>query len=236
MPPRKKRAKAPALVVGIAGGSASGKTTLARSLDARLGDACALLPQDLYYHDVAEDWIPPEHWNYDHPDALDLDLMVRHLRSLKVGVATEVPCYDFGLYRRTGETRTMPPAGIVIVEGTLVLFHAPLRDLCDIRVFIEAPDDIRFIRRLRRDTLERGRDMETVIRQYTGWNRPMHQRFVQPSREHAQIILPNGGLNSRSVDILVGAIRELRPNIAVLPAEGQSGAEYESEEAASVFD
>lgn len=213
---RKRPVRKPcALVVGIAGGSGCGKTTLARRLAARLGDGCALLAQDVYYHDVAPDFFPPSEWNYDHPDALDLGLMADHVRRLKHGEAVDIPAYDFGLYQRTGQATRIAPAPVIIVEGTLLLANQALRNLLDLRVYVDTPDDLRFIRRLRRDLVERGRDVDTVIQQYMTWNRPMHQQFVAPSRACAQVIIPNGGLTARSLDVLLGAIREMRPDVVV---------------------
>lgn len=222
---KRKPKELPALVVGIAGGSGCGKTTLARRLAARLGDGCASLTQDVYYHDVVPEFFPPSEWNYDHPDALDLALMANHIRCLKHGECVEVPAYDFGLYRRTGQTTRVEPAPVLIVEGTLLLAHDALRDTLDLRVFVDTPDDVRFIRRLRRDLLERGRDLDTVIHQYMTWNRPMHQRFVAPSRTWAHVVLPNGGMGARSLDILLGAIRQWRPQLLV-----NSNSDYDEQE------
>lgn len=204
-------------MVGIAGGSGSGKSTLARRLCERLGPAAVFLSQDVYYHDVDEALFTPRVWNYDHPEALDLPLFARHIQSLRDGQHVEIPAYDFGLYRRTGETRRVEPSPVIVLEGTLILAQPCLRDLVDVRVYVDAPDDVRFIRRLRRDILERGRDVETVAEQYMTWNRPMHARFVAPSREFAHIVVPGGGWNTRALEAILGTIRMLRPALEVLP-------------------
>ena len=208
----------PALVVGVAGGSGSGKSTLARRLCERLGPAAVFLTQDVYYHDVDAALFTPRVWNYDHPEALDLHLFARHVQALRDHQAADIPAYDFGLYQRTGETRRVEPAPVIVLEGTLLLAQACLRELLDVRVYVDAPDDVRFIRRLRRDILERGRDVETVTEQYMTWNRPMHARFVAPSREFAHIVVPGGGWNTRALEALLGMIRLLRPALELLPA------------------
>jgi uridine kinase len=212
----------PALVVGIAGGSGSGKSTLARRLCERLGPAAVFLTQDVYYHDVDEALFTPRVWNYDHPEALDLALFARHVQSLRDGEPVEIPAYDFGLYRRTGEARRVEPAPVIVLEGTLILAQPCLRDLVDVRVYVDAPDDVRFIRRLRRDILERGRDVETVTEQYVTWNRPMHARFVAPSREFAHIVVPGGGWNTRALEAILGMVRMLRPSLEILPARPET--------------
>lgn len=212
----------PALVVGIAGGSGSGKSTLARRLCERLGPAAVFLTQDVYYHDVDEALFTPRVWNYDHPEALDLALFARHVQSLRDGEPVEIPAYDFGLYRRTGEARRVEPAPVIVLEGTLILAQPCLRDLVDVRVYVDAPDDVRFIRRLRRDILERGRDVETVTEQYMTWNRPMHARFVAPSREFAHIVVPGGGWNTRALEAILGMVRMLRPSLEILPARPET--------------
>jgi uridine kinase len=212
----------PALVVGIAGGSGSGKSTLARRLCERLGPAAVFLTQDVYYNDVDEALFTPRVWNYDHPEALDLALFARHVQSLRDGEPVEIPAYDFGLYRRTGEARRVEPAPVIVLEGTLILAQPCLRDLVDVRVYVDAPDDVRFIRRLRRDILERGRDVETVTEQYVTWNRPMHARFVAPSREFAHIVVPGGGWNTRALEAILGMVRMLRPSLEILPARPET--------------
>lgn len=211
-----------ALVVGIAGGSGSGKSTLARRLCERLGPAAVFLTQDVYYHDVDEALFTPRVWNYDHPEALDLALFARQVQSLRDGEPVEIPAYDFGLYRRTGEARRVEPAPVIVLEGTLILAQPCLRDLVDVRVYVDAPDDVRFIRRLRRDILERGRDVETVTEQYMTWNRPMHARFVAPSREFAHIVVPGGGWNTRALEAILGMVRMLRPSLEILPARPET--------------
>ena len=146
--------------------------------------------------------------NFDHPDALDNDLLVNHIRRLKSGEAIELPLYDFRTHMRMNETRTVQPKPIVIVEGILIYADPRLLEQMDIKVFVDTPDDIRFIRRLRRDIAERGRTVESVIEQYLATVRPMHMQFVEPSKRHADVIIPEGGHNLVSIDLLSGKIRE----------------------------
>jgi uridine kinase len=197
------------LVVGIAGGTASGKTTVARKiLEALAHHRVAFIDQDAYYKEMAD--LPPEERrevNFDHPDAFDTDLMVRHLLELKMGQAIEKPIYDFVAYARRQETKTISPADVVIVEGILVLHLQPVRELCEMKIFVDAEDDVRIIRRLVRDIKDRGRDFDRVVEQYFRSVRPMHMGFVEPSKRHADIIVPQGGDNEVAIRMLVDAIR-----------------------------
>jgi uridine kinase len=197
------------LVVGIAGGTASGKTTVARKiLEALAGYRVAFIDQDAYYKEMAD--LSPEERrevNFDHPDAFDTDLMVRHLSELKAGKAIDKPVYDFVAYARRPETKTISPADVVIVEGILVLHLQPVRELCEMKIFVDAEDDVRIIRRLVRDIKDRGRDFDRVVEQYFRSVRPMHMGFVEPSKRHADIIVPQGGDNEVAIRMLVDAIR-----------------------------
>lgn len=187
-------------VVGIAGGTASGKTTLAQRLATRMD--CALLAHDRYYTDAAH----PETHNFDHPDALETDLMVEHLAALRRGDAVQVPTYDFSIHRRAARTDVVEPHRFVVVEGILILTHPGLRTMLDLAVFVDASDDVRLIRRLRRDTVERGRTVESVLDQWLGTVRPMHKAFVVPSRVHAQVLLDGESRLDDELDQLVRAL------------------------------
>ncbi|MGH9942156.1 MAG: uridine kinase [Pyrinomonadaceae bacterium] len=198
------------MIIGICGGTGSGKTTVAnRILEAVSEGEVAFLQQDSYYRDL--DQMPLDYRqkvNFDHPDALDNDLMVEHLRALKACRAVNLPLYDFKHHVRLKETRRMEPKPITIIEGILIFGEPRLLAEMDIKVFVDTPDDIRFIRRLRRDVAERGRTVESVIEQYLGTVRPMHQQFVEPSKRLADVIIPEGGHNMVSIDLLSGKIRE----------------------------
>ena len=198
------------MIIGICGGTGSGKTTVAnRILQAVGAHEVAFLQQDSYYHDL--DRMPLDYRrvvNFDHPDAIDNDLMVEHLRSLKAGTGVDLPLYDFRNHLRRPETLRMEPKLITIVEGILIFAEPRLLAEMDVKVFVDTPDDIRFIRRLRRDIAERGRTADSVIEQYLASVRPMHQQFVEPSKRHADVIIPEGGHNQVSIDLLSGKIRQ----------------------------
>jgi uridine kinase len=198
------------LIIGICGGTGSGKTTVAnRILESVSASEVVFIQQDSYYRNLTD--LPLDYRNianFDHPDALDNDLLVNHVRRLKAGEAVELPVYDFRTHSRLNETRHVDPKPIVIVEGILIFAEPRLLEQMDIKVFVDTPDDIRFIRRLRRDLDERGRTVESVIEQYVATVRPMHMQFVEPSKRHADVIIPEGGHNLVSIDLLSGKIRE----------------------------
>jgi uridine kinase len=198
------------LIIGICGGTGSGKTTVAnRILESVSASEVVFIQQDSYYRNLTDLPLDYRHIaNFDHPDALDNDLLVNHVRRLKAGEAVELPLYDFKTHTRLNETRHVEPKGIVIVEGILIYADPRLLEQMDIKVFVDTPDDIRFIRRLRRDLAERGRTVESVIEQYIATVRPMHMQFVEPSKRHADVIIPEGGHNLVSIDLLSGKIRE----------------------------
>lgn len=198
------------LVVGVAGGSGAGKSTVVRQVIAGLPRVpVRLLHHDSYYRDHPDlSFDERANSNYDHPDSLETPLLVEHLKALARGEAIEVPEYDFAQHRRTGDTRRVEPAPVIIVDGILVLADADLRELMDIRVFIETDADMRFIRRLLRDTRERNRTVESVVSQYRATVRPMHLQYVEPSRRHAHVILPFGEENEVAVRILVARLKE----------------------------
>lgn len=198
------------LVLGIAGGSGAGKSTVVRRVIERMpGIPVRLLHHDSYYRDHPD--LPLEQRariNYDHPDSLETSLLVAHVQSLIAGEPIEVPEYDFSEHRRTGRTRRVEPAPVIIVDGILVLAEPELRQLMDIRVFVETDADMRFIRRLLRDTEERNRTVESVVEQYRETVRPMHLEYVEPSRRHAHVILPFGGENDVAIRMLVARLTE----------------------------
>ena len=198
-------------LLGVAGGSGSGKTTVAERLAGLVGGHdVALLRLDAYYRD--RNHLPFEEReaaNYDHPDAFDWPLFFDHVQALADGLEVQVPVYDFASYLRLPERVTVAPARIVVVEGILVLYEPELRDRLDLRVFVDADADVRFIRRLRRDITERQRSTESVIEQYLATVRPSHLQFVEPSKRYADVIVPHGGLNAPAVDVLLARVREL---------------------------
>jgi len=202
------------VVIGVAGGSGSGKTTVVRRIVESLGnDQVTVLEHDRYYRDRSDLRLEERAaMNYDHPDSLETDLMVRHLEALRSGSAVEVPVYDFARYARVPATDLAQPRRAIIVEGILIFTDAALRSLLDVKVFVDADDDIRFIRRLRRDVAERGRTMESVIEQYLNTVKPMHLDFVEPSKRYADIIVPQGGHNTVAIDMLLTLIRSLAHN------------------------
>jgi uridine kinase len=203
-------ANAPVLL-GVAGGTGSGKTTVARRILEAVGESrIALLEMDSYYKDI--DWQTEGdllHHNFDHPSALDLQLIAEHLRELKAGRAVEVPVYDFVTHRRTAQTETVHPEPVVMLEGILVLAVRELRDLLDFKIYVDTDADIRFIRRLQRDLDERGRDVADVMRQYLGSVRPMHLEFVEPSKRWADVIIPEGGENVVALEMVVARVEKI---------------------------
>lgn len=201
----------PPIVIGVAGGSGSGKTTVVRRIMDSLGpEQVTVLDHDRYYRDRNDLRLEERAaLNYDHPDALETDLMVRHVHELKAGRAVDVPVYDFTRHARLSTTQPAMPRRALIVEGILVFVDPALRALMDIKVFVDTDDDTRFIRRLRRDVAERGRTMESVIEQYQSTVKPMHLEFVEPSKRYADIILPQGGHNAVAVELLLTLIRSV---------------------------
>jgi uridine kinase len=198
------------MIIGICGGTGSGKTTVAnRILESVNAKDVAFIQQDSYYRNLKD--LPLDYRqavNFDHPDAIDNDLLVHHIRKLKAGGSVELPLYDFKTHTRQVETVLIEPKPIVIVEGILIFIDPRLLEQMDIKVFVDTPDDIRFIRRLRRDIAERGRTIDSVIEQYLKTVRPMHMQFVEPSKRYADVIIPEGGHNLVSIDLISGKIRE----------------------------
>lgn len=198
-------------VIGVAGGSGSGKTTVVRKIVDSLGlEHVTLLQHDRYYRDRNDLRLEERAaLNYDHPNSLETDLLVQHVRELKRGQAVDVPQYDFTRHARLAETETFQPRRALIVEGILIFTEPALRDLMDIKVFVDTDSDTRFIRRLQRDVAERGRTMDSVIDQYQSTVRPMHLEFVEPSKRYADVIIPLGGHNTVAIELLLTMLRSV---------------------------
>ncbi len=199
------------VTIAVAGGTGSGKTTVSNALLERVGSAhIAFLPHDAYYKDLYH--LPPNQRaqiNFDHPDSLDTALMMAHIQQLQAWKAVDIPVYDFTQDRRTDQTQHVEPHPIILVEGILILALPELRELFDVRIFVDTDADIRLIRRLKRDLSERGRTVESVIEQYLNTVRPMHLEFVEPSKRYADVIIPEGGFNTVAVDMVADRIRSM---------------------------
>jgi uridine kinase len=199
------------IVIGIAGGTGSGKTTVANVILTRVGaERIALLAHDAYYRDLQD--LPRaqrETINFDHPDSLETGLLVRHLEGLRRWQPIDVPIYDFTSHARTSRTQRIEPQPVILVEGILVFAEAALRRLFDVKIFVDTDPDVRFIRRLQRDIEERGRTLASVIQQYQTTVRPMHLEFVEPSKRYADVIIPEGGLNTVAMDMVVARMQTL---------------------------
>ena len=212
------------ILIGIAGGSGSGKTLVARTIVSDLGsDRVVIIDQDSYYRNLED--IPfrdRDARNFDHPDAFDNALMLQHVRELLAGRPVAQPIYDYTQHRRLPETRTVGDHLVFVLEGILIFVDPELRALMDIKLFIDADPDVRFIRRLRRDLVERGRSVDSIIRQYEESVRPMHQQFVEPSKRHADVIIPEGGHNAVAIDLVKTKIRALLRERGVEPVPAGS--------------
>jgi uridine kinase len=198
------------LLLGIAGGTGSGKTTLAAKIRDALGDESTLISHDWYYLDRGS--VTPEEreaLNYDEPDALDNELLASHLDELRLSRSVECPQYDFATHTRRAETVAVPARHVVVVEGILLFAVPALRDRFDLRLFVDTDDDIRLMRRIRRDIVDRGRDLRSVEDQYYKSVRPMHRLHVAPSKQHAHLVVPEGGQNAQALDVIVGRLRYL---------------------------
>lgn len=196
------------LVIGIAGGTGSGKTTVANVILNKVGRSrIAYIPHDAYYKDLRH--LPPlrrKEINFDHPDSLESELMMLHIKELQAWKTVQLPIYDFTTHTRTTQFIEVKPSRVILVEGILIFTEAALRDLFDVKIFVDTDPDIRFIRRLQRDIAERGRTMESVITQYLSTVRPMHLEFVEPSKRYADMIIPEGGLNEAAMDMVIARI------------------------------
>lgn len=201
------------ILIGIAGGTGSGKTSIAKQLFQEYGEGeVAVLELDAYYRNFDHLPLKQRHkQNFDHPDAIDLGLFIDQLTRLLEGKRIKVPVYDFSTHTRKAETRNIKPHHVLVVEGILALHYQVLRDLMDIKIYVETPADIRFIRRLTRDVEERGRTVQSVIDQYLATVRPMHEQFVEPSKFYADIIIPEGGRNIVAIDLLRTKINAILP-------------------------
>lgn len=202
------------VVIGIAGGSGSGKSTVLQHIIRAFGtDPIAVLDHDAYYRDLSH--LPPDEraqFNFDHPDALETDLMCEHLDRLTAGETIEKPVYDFTTHTRQSETETIEPRPVILIEGILVLAERSLEKRMDIRIYVDAADDIRLMRRIRRDMEERGRTIEGILRQYERTVRPMHLEFVEPSKREADVIIPRGGHNEVAIEMVMSRIQDLLPD------------------------
>ena len=196
------------MIIGIAGGTGSGKTTLTEKLKAEFGEDVSVLYHDNYYKSHSE--MPYEErtrLNYDHPDAFETDLMIRDIQALRRGETVRCPVYDYTIHDRSGETVEVRPTKVIIIEGILIFENQALRDLMDIKIFVDTDADVRILRRITRDVMERGRSLESVIGQYLTTVKPMHQQFVEPSKRYADIVVLEGGHNLVALDMIIQRIR-----------------------------
>jgi len=200
----------PPLLIGVVGGSGSGKTTVARAIYDFLGMDAAFIDMDAYYRDLTHLTMEERRQvNYDHPDSIDMELMADHLARLRAGESILKPVYDFAQHNRSPEVVQIIPRDVILVDGILLFADQRLRALFDIKIFVDVDDDVRFIRRLQRDVAERGRTMESVIEQYQGTVKPMHFDFVEPTKRYADLIIPVGGHNAVAVDLMLSLVRSL---------------------------
>ena len=204
------------IIIGVAGGTGSGKTTLTRRLKERFGDEMTVISHDNYYK--AHDDITYEErsrLNYDHPDAFDTDLLVEHIKALRAGETVACPVYDFTQHNRSKETLLIAPTGVIVVEGILIFADSKLRDLMDVKIFVDTDADVRILRRIVRDVRKRGRSLESVVTQYLTTVKPMHEQFVEPSKRFADVIVPEGGKNLVALDMIIRRVEHhLRENAA----------------------
>lgn len=199
------------IIIGVAGGTASGKTTVSQTILQSVGaDRLAYIEHDAYYRDLSHLPLAERRsFNFDHPNSLENELLISHLHRLLQGYPIEMPVYDFASYIRTNQTRLIEPQRVILVEGILIFVDKDLRDLMDIKIYVDTSADLRFIRRLKRDTAERGRSVSMVIDQYLETVRPMHLEFVEPSKRHADVIIPRGGRNLKAIEMVVAQIQRM---------------------------
>lgn len=208
------------IIIGVAGGTASGKTTVSRKILETVGvDHLAYIEHDAYYRDLSH--LPLEQrktFNFDHPDSLEDELMIAHLEALLQRQPVEVPVYDFAQYTRTDQLKRIEPRRVILVEGILIFVDKKLRNMMDIKIYVDAPPDLRLIRRLKRDITNRGRTVNHVIEQYLETVRPMHEEFVEPSKRYADVIIPRGGRNIKAIQMVVAQIqRMLETPVEIVP-------------------
>lgn len=199
------------IIIGVAGGTASGKTTVSQNILEAVGaDKLAFLEHDAYYRDLSHlPFTARTALNFDHPDSLENELLIQHLQALLAGRAVDVPTYDFANYVRHKNLKRVEPQRVILVEGILIFVDKNLREMMDVKIYVDTADDLRFIRRLRRDVSERGRTVERVIEQYLETVRPMHMEFVEPSKQYADVIIPRGGHNLRAIEMVVAQIQRM---------------------------
>jgi uridine kinase len=199
------------IVIGVAGGTGSGKTTVANEILQQVGaEHLAFIPHDAYYRELGH--LAKEERakvNFDHPDSLETELLIEHLEALRKGQAVEVPIYDFTTHMRTQRTRRVEPAPVILVEGILIFVEPELRELLDVKLYVDTDADVRFIRRLQRDVQDRGRSVESVCEQYLSTVRPMHMEFVEPSKRYADVIIPEGGFNRVAIAMVAARLRNM---------------------------
>jgi len=201
------------IIIGIAGGTGSGKTTIARAIEHEVKENITIITQDSYYRSFEEmDMEERDRINYDHPKTFDTQLLIEQIRSLRRNVPVNMPIYDYTKHVRKNETILKNPSKIIIVEGILIFENRKLRNEMDIRIFVDTDSDIRILRRIERDMVERGRTLESIIRQYRETVRPMHIEFVEPSKRFADVIIPEGGRNKIAIDMIVSKIRDFLNN------------------------
>ena len=208
------------MLIGIAGGTGSGKSTLTGHLQRHFGDDITVLHHDSYYKRQDIPFEERRKQNYDHPDAFDTPMLVEHLRALKAGKPVRVPIYNYAELQRSDETELVRPSKVIIVEGILIFHHPILRQMLDIKIFVETDADVRILRRIMRDVRDRGRSLESVINQYLSTVKPMHEQFVEPSKRNADIIIPEGGHNQVAMDMV---IERVRAHLAQMDKEEANG-------------
>lgn len=197
-------------LIGIAGGTGSGKTTIAKKITSHFNSKSIYIPHDRYYRDQSKKTMQERvKTNYDHPDSLETDLMIKHLKLLLSGKSVEVPEYDFTTHTRKKDTTThFSPAPLIVVEGILIFENETLRNLIDLKIFVDVPADIRILRRTKRDIEERGRTLDSCLFQYETYTRPMHEKFVEPTKQYADIIVPQGGFNEKAIQTIIHTIEK----------------------------
>lgn len=201
------------MIIGVAGGTGSGKTTLAENIAAAFGDRVAVITHDSYYRDQSDKSYEERcTQNYDHPDAFESELLREHLHSLLRGEGIDVPIYDYTVHNRSDKTRRVEPRAVIILEGILLFSDKALRDMMDLRIFVDTDADERILRRILRDTKERGRSLDSVIDQYLTTVKPMHEAFVEPYKRYADIIVPGGGSNPAALDMIITRINKQLSN------------------------